>query len=166
MKTHLTVIGTVNIGFGIIGLFFGFLVILILSGFFPIDFGNFPAALVGTIAGSSIILFSIAFIIAGAGILKESAWARIMTLILSTISLIKVPWGTAWGIYSIWVLVNPETVSIFSKKAAKAPEPLEIKEPEIAAVTEEKKTDETKKEEKEEKKENDNKTRGPEKYAE
>jgi len=123
MKTHLTVIGAVNIAFGIIGIFFGVICIIVLCGFLPIDFGDFPAQTIGSVVGTIIILFSIAFIIAGAGVMCEASWARILALILSAISIFFFPYGTAWGIYSIWVLVNSETVEIFSKETPEQSEP-------------------------------------------
>ncbi len=187
MKTHLTVIGAVNIAFGIIGIFFGVICIIVLCGFLPIDFGDFPARTIGSVVGTIIILFSITFIIAGAGVMYEASWARILTLILSAISIFFFPYGTAWGIYSIWVLVNSETVEIFSKEIPEQPEPVkpmaEEKEPEKPAAEkkeevkpkpaveekEEKKEEvklavEEKKKDKKEKKKEEN-TRGPASYS-
>jgi hypothetical protein len=43
--------------------------------------------------------------IAGWGLLQRESWARILTLILSFLALFNVPFGTALGIYSLWVLL-------------------------------------------------------------
>ncbi len=123
MKTHLTVIGTINISFGIIGLFLATVIFLLISGIFPIYFGDFPAETVGSIVGRVLTVFSIIFIITGIGILKEASWARILALIIAGMSIFCPPWGTAWGIYSIIILVKQETVEIFCKQESAKKEP-------------------------------------------
>jgi len=47
--------------------------------------------------------------IAGWGLTKRETWARIFTLVLAFISLFNVPFGTAIGIYSLWVLLPSES---------------------------------------------------------
>jgi hypothetical protein len=42
---------------------------------------------------------------AGWGLLQKEPWARVLTLVLAFISLFHVPFGTALGIYSLWVLL-------------------------------------------------------------
>ena len=44
-------------------------------------------------------------IIAGVGLLQRAPWARILALIMGFLSLISFPFGTALGIYTIWVLM-------------------------------------------------------------
>ena len=39
----------------------------------------------------------------------------VLVLILSAIDLLNIPIGTALGIYTIWVLVQAETVVLFEK---------------------------------------------------
>lgn len=41
----------------------------------------------------------------GWGLLQREPWARIATLVLGFIELLHVPFGTALGIYTIWVLL-------------------------------------------------------------
>lgn len=42
---------------------------------------------------------------AGIGLLQRAPWARIWALIMGFLSLISFPFGTALGIYTIWVLL-------------------------------------------------------------
>jgi hypothetical protein len=42
---------------------------------------------------------------AGVGLLQRAPWARILALIVGFLSLISFPFGTALGIYTIWVLL-------------------------------------------------------------
>lgn len=53
-------------------------------------------------------------LLAGYGLLTLKPWARILAIILSAIRLINIPFGTALGIYGLWVLFNKETEAMFS----------------------------------------------------
>jgi hypothetical protein len=52
------------------------------------------------------LIKSVAGIAAGIGLLQRSPWARMLTLVLGFVSLISLPFGTALGIYTIWVLLS------------------------------------------------------------
>ena len=43
--------------------------------------------------------------IAGWGLLRHESWARIVALVLGFLSLLNIPFGTALGIYTLWVLL-------------------------------------------------------------
>jgi len=47
--------------------------------------------------------------IAGWGLLHREPWARIITLVLGFISLFNVPFGTAVGVYTLWVLLPAQS---------------------------------------------------------
>jgi hypothetical protein len=49
--------------------------------------------------------FAIAGVIAGWGLMARCPWARMLAIVLGCISLIHFPFGTALGIYTLWVLV-------------------------------------------------------------
>jgi hypothetical protein len=44
-------------------------------------------------------------IIAGWGLLERRPWARMMAIVLGCVFLIDMPFGTALGIYTLWVLL-------------------------------------------------------------
>lgn len=52
-------------------------------------------------------------IIAGVGILQRADWSRMLAIVLACISLISFPFGTALGIYSLWVLLSPNADTEF-----------------------------------------------------
>ena len=54
----------------------------------------------------TIFLFPLASLIAGFGLKKFKTWSRIFGIIISVISLIGFPLGTAIGIYGLWVLTR------------------------------------------------------------
>jgi hypothetical protein len=75
------------------------------------DFGapsNVPSgflrALTGTL-GILVLAKSAAGFLAGWGLLQRLPWARMLTIVLAFLSLFNVPFGTALGIYSLWVLL-------------------------------------------------------------
>jgi hypothetical protein len=46
-------------------------------------------------------------IAAGLGLLQRQDWGRILAIVVGAVSLINVPFGTAIGVYTLWVLVSP-----------------------------------------------------------
>ena len=73
------------------------------------------AVLVVVIPTAILLLFVISalMVIGGIGLLQHKPWARILVLILACVELIDFPIGTAVGIYSLWVLIQDETVKLF-----------------------------------------------------
>ena len=43
--------------------------------------------------------------LAGWGLMKHESWARVVSLVLAFISLFNIPFGTAIGVYTMWVLL-------------------------------------------------------------
>jgi hypothetical protein len=43
--------------------------------------------------------------IAGWGLMQREPWARVVALVLAFISLFNIPFGTAIGVYTMWVLL-------------------------------------------------------------
>jgi hypothetical protein len=67
---------------------------------------------VGTVVAAGLLIFAAPGLIGGIGLLKKRSWAWILVLILGCLNLLNIPFGTALGIYTIWVLVQPETKMI------------------------------------------------------
>jgi hypothetical protein len=44
-------------------------------------------------------------IVAGWGLLERQPWARMLAIVLGCLSLLDMPFGTALGIYTLWVLL-------------------------------------------------------------
>jgi hypothetical protein len=47
--------------------------------------------------------------IAGWGLLQREPWARVIALVLGFISLFNIPFGTAVGVYTLWVLLPAQS---------------------------------------------------------
>ncbi|MGH9521892.1 MAG: zinc-ribbon domain-containing protein [Terriglobales bacterium] len=63
----------------------------------------------------AILIFvkAVAGIVAGIGLLQRAEWSRMLAIVLACISLISMPFGTALGVYSLWVLLSPNADSEF-----------------------------------------------------
>ena len=71
-------------------------------------------AIVGSAIAAFLVLLSVPGIVGGVWLLKRHSWARILVLVLAFLRLIDFPLGTALGIYTIYVLMNDETVPLFA----------------------------------------------------
>jgi len=119
MKDHVKIIGILWIVFGAMSLLAAAFMLTLLMGISFIPDIEAPASgilrFVGFFIGSFLALLGLPKILGGWGLLKGYEWGRILTLIVSFLSLLNVPFGTALGIYSIVVLMNKETADMFTK---------------------------------------------------
>jgi hypothetical protein len=70
--------------------------------------GRFLSSLF-TVLGIFILAKAAVGFLAGWGLLHHEAWARIILLVLAFISLFHIPFGTALGVYTMWVLLPGES---------------------------------------------------------
>ena len=117
MGKHINIIGSLYITCSIFILIAAFAV----NYFVPMAgeiSGNSEAMRITSIVGESIgiFLFIIALpgFICGYGLLTKKSWSRIFGIILSCLSLIIIPFGTAIGIYGLWTLFKDETQDLLS----------------------------------------------------
>jgi hypothetical protein len=120
MKKHLTAVGAIQIVFGAIWLLISigaYILFSKLTEFIPTnDMPEFVASLISYIFIIIPIFLgclSLTSLIGGIGILSLKKWARIMVLIVSFIGCIQIPFGTLAGVYSIWVLMQDDTIKLF-----------------------------------------------------
>jgi hypothetical protein len=120
MKKHVTVVGAIHIGFGIIGL------IIALVVFFALGFAKgfvaneeVPSMILGFLSVSLPVLIGVISslgLVGGIGLLLFKPWARILVIIVAALSCLNIPIGTLIGVYSIWVLMQDETIKLFQKE--------------------------------------------------
>lgn len=56
--------------------------------------------------------------IAGWGLVQRESWARLVALVLAFISLFNIPFGTAIGVYTLWVLLPARSQDEFAALVA------------------------------------------------
>ena len=117
MEKHVTFIGALRIGLGLLGILAAMIVVTAVVGGGLIS-GDREAiritAIVGPVVAFFLVLLSVPGIIGGIGLLKWKPWARFLVLILAVLDLFNIPIGTALGVYTIWVLMRDETVQLFA----------------------------------------------------
>jgi len=55
--------------------------------------------------------------LAGWGLLQRQPWARMLTIVLAFLALFNIPFGTALGIYTLWVLLPAESDAEYQREA-------------------------------------------------
>ncbi|MDX1501304.1 MAG: hypothetical protein R3325_03000 [Thermoanaerobaculia bacterium] len=124
MEKHVTVVAALRIGFGVLGLAAAVFVFCLLTAIGVVaddEDATVVLSLVATGVAGLLTLISLPGLIGGIGLLSRKGWARILVLIVSVIDLLNVPIGTAVGAYSIWVLVEENTVRLFRGQPPREP---------------------------------------------
>lgn len=117
MKKHVTVVGTLHIVFAVLGLVGALVIFLAIN--FALSFvegDEIAVAVLNTVMislSTIIAVVSVLSIIGGIGLFSYREWARILIIIMSAINCLNVPIGTAKGVYSIWALLQDDTIKLF-----------------------------------------------------
>jgi hypothetical protein len=120
MKKHVTVVGAIHIGFGILGL------IGAVAVFFALNFAKgfveneeIPTMVLGFLSVSVPLLIgfmSTLGLVGGIGLLSFLSWARYLIIVVAALGCLNIPIGTLKGVYSLWVLLQDDTVKLFEPK--------------------------------------------------
>ena len=127
MATHVQILGWLFIGCAVITAMIGFALLIapkILQNLpipippdVPFDVIQFASAISG-IVGLTILLVSAGSAAAGIGLLQYQTWGRAVALVMAAVSLVKVPFGTAIGIYAFWVLLSQRGREHYEQRSA------------------------------------------------
>ena len=133
MQTHVKVLGVLFIVLSGLGLLVSLTMILAFGAAAGIVGANANAhdaaialpiiGLAGTALVTFLLVLSLPGLVVGIGLLKFKSWARIAGIVLSALHLIHIPFGTALGVYGLWVLLNKESEPLFDATTAVAPNP-------------------------------------------
>ena len=124
METHIKVVAILNIVLGSMGALAAVIVLLIfggLAGVVGLSHDSDAAVAVPILGGIGgivcliLLVLSLPVLIGGIGLLCHARWSRVYMIVLGAVELINVPFGTALGIYTIWVLTKPESVAQFTR---------------------------------------------------
>jgi hypothetical protein len=129
MEKHIQLAGILNIVYRSVLILVALLLLLIAAcfrGFFEMvvrltsaDVRDFPPGLIDIVPAVLVIVavlmsaVSVVAIVAAAGMLGKRKWGRVLMLVVSFFNLLRIPVGTLLGGYTIWVLLNDETIRIF-----------------------------------------------------
>ena len=120
MKKHVTVVGAIHIGFGVLGL------IGAIAIFFALNFArgfvsdeDVPNMVLKFLSVSLPLLvgfMSTLGLIGGIGLLNYLPWARYLVIVVAALGCLNIPIGTLKGVYSLWVLLQDGTIKLFEKR--------------------------------------------------
>jgi hypothetical protein len=124
MEHHVKILGVLNIVWGAFGALCGLAILAIFGGAYGIvgtvayrrpeaSIALPVIAIAGAVIALFLLLLSAPSIIAGIALLYIKPWARILAIIVSILHLLSIPFGTALGIYGLWILLSPEGQSLF-----------------------------------------------------
>ena len=115
MEKHLTVVAALQVGFSVLGILAAIIVYTVLHSVMRI--ADDPEAvnvlrIVARWISLFLLLISIPGLVGGIGLFMKKNWARILVLIISVLDILNIPLGTIIAVYSIWVLVQNDTVKL------------------------------------------------------
>ena len=70
--------------------------------------------------GTVLLIGAAAGIAAGWGLLGKQPWARMLAIIIGCISLLDMPFGTALGVYTFWVLLPAQSEEEYRRMSGAA----------------------------------------------
>lgn len=120
MEKHVTIVASLQVGFSVLGILAAIIIFVVLRNVWTVV-DDYEAERVLKIVAAWVPLFliilSLPGLVGGIGLFLRQGWARILTLIVAALGLLNIPIGTALGIYTIWVLVQPETTKLFNPQS-------------------------------------------------
>ena len=125
MEQHIKIVAILNIILGALGLCIALFVLVFFGGLAGLagaqtdpeaEVGAAVLGAIGGIAALVVAALSVPGLIAGIGLLNYKPWAQTLTIIVSALHLLNIPFGTALGIYGLWVLLKDETKAFFKAK--------------------------------------------------
>jgi hypothetical protein len=132
MREHVKILGILNIVMGGLTALAGFVILLATNSIAKLivmglqDSGDADGArmaapvvgLIGLLVGVFLVALALPAILGGLGLLNYKSWSRILMIVISGLSLLHFPLGTALGVYGLWVLLNEETRQLLESGGA------------------------------------------------
>lgn len=128
MEQHVRILGVLHIINGVLVLILGFIAVAVLgllgliavgsnhSGSWTVSGTCFTVqgimSIIAMVIAAIAVVGGLPGIIGGWGLLAKKSWARIVVLIVGILNLFHFPLGTALGIYTLWVLLNPDSQKV------------------------------------------------------
>ena len=128
MEKHITVLGALFLGLGVLGAV-GMLVVMVIFGLGSGILANVAAheadvpellvilpAAFGIFITAIIAITTIPCFVAGYGLLKRRRWAKVAALVAGILNIPVFPIGTAVGIYAVWLSLQEGTDQLLNSK--------------------------------------------------
>lgn len=122
LRVHVDVLGWLYIFWGLFGVLTGGSLLLLGAGTAAAlwtvvastdDAG--AAVWILSVCGGALVLGGVAMAFAGRSLLRGQPGARSAVMVLGAVNLVFVPFGSALGVYAIWVLLNDDARRQFGR---------------------------------------------------
>jgi hypothetical protein len=118
MKKHVTMVAAIQIAFSILGII-GAMILFFALSFARSQVGEDETArnvLKILIICLPVVIgvISLAGLTGGIGLFTYRPWARFLVIVVAALGCLNIPFGTAKGVYALWVLLQSETIKLFS----------------------------------------------------
>lgn len=113
MQQHLKILGICSIVYHTLSALIVVILVPIIMAAMVLAEDAIATGIIGTVSTVVIVIvlaLTLPGIIGGIGLLARKRWSRILLLIANAISILSLPFGTALGIYTFWVLTNEEAI--------------------------------------------------------
>jgi len=127
MAEHVKILGVLHVVYGMLGILAGIIVMLVFGGLAGLvsvaDHSGDAKVAIPILGGIGAFIFVLLLVlsspgvIAGFGLIELQPWARMLTIVLSALELMSVPFGTLLGIYGLWVLLSPGGEQLFRRQS-------------------------------------------------
>ena len=121
MQKHVTVVASIQVGYSLFLIIAAVVVFIVLRQVAHFEDDREAVYIlwaVGTYVPLFLFVLAIPGLVGGIGLFMYKRWARIVVLIVSALDMLSIPVGLIIGVYSIWVLVQDDTVKLFNPTAA------------------------------------------------
>ena len=128
MQQHVKIFAILNIILGGLGVLAGIIVMLFFGGIAGLlSFGGDTndamvggaiVTLIGGVIMAVVLVLSVPMVIAGVGLLSFRPWARILAIVVCAFHVLGFPFGTAYAIYGLWVLLSQQGAALFRQPPA------------------------------------------------
>jgi hypothetical protein len=122
MRHHIDVLGRLHGVWGAFGLLsgasLGVLALgtwLSLASLDTVSHAGQAAVWIFVVSGLALVSSGLAMVIVGRAVRKGQPMGRLAALALAAPNLVLVPFGTALGVYTIWVLLNDDARRVFGR---------------------------------------------------
>jgi hypothetical protein len=123
VEQHLRLLGILWIAYAVLHAVGGCVLLIVSNTIFGrYGGGEHPAFIHPLLSGIALFLLLKAGVslITGFGLLERQSWGRPLALVMAFIALLNVPFGTALGVYTLWVLMSPQADVEYSRLTASA----------------------------------------------
>ncbi|OYW03382.1 MAG: hypothetical protein B7X11_03355 [Acidobacteria bacterium 37-65-4] len=127
MRHHIDVLGLLHMVWGVFGVLTGLSLVILATGTHAalavagsIGAGSRAAVWLMAVTGALMLTAGLAWFATGRRLRRLETRARMWALVLAIPNLLVIPFGTALGIYTFWVLLNNDAREVFGRPARHA----------------------------------------------